>query len=274
MNAVLVIAAKEIRDGFRNRWIIGATLVLAALAFALALLGSTPTGTLAVKPLAVTVVSLASLSIFLLPLIALLLAYDTVVGEVERGTMLLLLTYPVTRNQFLLGKMLGHCAILALATVIGYGGAGLAVGLGQGGDAESWGAFALLLGTSVMLGAAFVAMATLASLLVRERGTAAGISVAIWLLFVVVFDLGMLGLLVAGNDLLPTAAFGWLLMLNPADVYRLANLTGFDNVRIFSGMAGAAAELAFPPNVLLAVLAAWVAAPMAAALLIFRRREL
>ena len=61
MNAILVIAAKELRDGFRNRWIIGATLVLAALAFALALLGSAPTGTLAVKPLAVTVVSLASL---------------------------------------------------------------------------------------------------------------------------------------------------------------------------------------------------------------------
>lgn len=274
MNAILVIAAKEVRDGFRNRWIIGATLVLAALAFALALLGSAPTGTLAVKPLAVTVVSLASLSIFLLPLIALLLSYDSVVGEVERGTMLLLLTYPITRTQLLLGKMLGHCAILSLATIVGYGGAGLAVGLGQGGDAESWSAFGLLLGTSVLLGTAFVAMATLVSLLVRERSTAAGISVALWLLFVVVFDLAMLGLLISGKDWLPAGAFGWLLMLNPADVYRLANLTGFENVRVFSGMAGAAAELAFPPGVLLAVLAGWVLAPLTAAVFIFRRREL
>lgn len=274
MNATLVIAGKEVRDGFRNRWIIGATLVLAALAFALALLGSAPTGTLAVKPLAVTVVSLASLSIFLLPLIALLLSYDSVVGEVERGTMLLLLTYPVTRTQILVGKFLGHCTILAVATVAGYGGAGLAIGLGQGGDAQSWASFGLLLATSVMLGAAFVAMATLASLLVRERSTAAGISVALWLLFVVVFDLAMLGLLVTGKDWLPVRAFGWLLMLNPADVYRLANLTGFENVRMFSGMAGAAAELAFPLGVLLAVLAGWVLVPLTAALLIFRRREL
>lgn len=274
MNAILVIAGKEVRDGFRNRWIVGATLVLAALASALALLGSAPTGTLAVKPLAVTVVSLASLSIFLLPLIALLLSYDSVVGEVERGTMLLLLTYPITRAQLLLGKMLGHGAILALATVIGYGGAGLVVGLGQGGDGDSWRAFGLLLATSVMLGMAFVALATLASLLVRERSTAAGISVALWLLFVVVFDLAVLGLLVGAADWLPAQAFGWLLLLNPADVYRLANLTGFDNVRMVSGMAGAAADLAFSPATLLAVLAAWILAPMSAALLLFRRREL
>ncbi|CAA6603681.1 Membrane protein NosY [Rhodospirillaceae bacterium LM-1] len=274
MNAILVIAGKELRDGLRNRWIIGATLVLASLAFALALLGAAPTGALAVKPLAVTVVSLASLSIFLLPLIALLLSYDSVVGEIERGTMLLLLTYPLTHTQFLLGKMMGHSAILALATLVGYGGAGLAVGLGQGGDAQSWGAFALLLATSVMLGMSFVSLATLASLLVRERSTAAGISVALWLLFVVVFDLAILGLLVTGKDWLAPWAFGWLLMANPADVYRLVNLTGFENVRMFSGMAGAAADLSFPPGALLAVLAAWVLVPMTAALMIFRRREL
>jgi Cu-processing system permease protein len=274
MSPVLVIAGKEIRDGLRNRWIIGATLLLAALAFALALLGSAPTGNLGVKPLAVSVVSLASLSIFLVPLIALLLAYDSVVGEVERGTMLLLLTYPITRSQLLLGKVLGHVAILAIATVVGYGGAGLAVGLGQGGDAQSWAAFGLLLGSSVLLGAVFVSLATLVSLLVKERGTAAGVAVALWLLFVVVFDLGLLGLLVASEGKLGPGVFSWVLMLNPADVYRLANLTGFENVRQFSGMAGLAAEIRLPAGQLLLVLAGWAAAPLAAAMVIFRRREL
>ena len=274
MDAILIIAGKEIRDGLRNRWIVGATLVLASLAFALALLGSAPTGTLGVKPLAVTVVSLSSLSIFLVPLIALLLSYDSVVGEIERGTMLLLLTYPLTRSQILLGKVLGHCGILTIATVLGYGGAGLAVGLGQGSDPQSWEAFGFLLLTSVMLGAAFVALATLISLLVRERGTAAGMAVGLWLLFVVVFDLAMLGLLVAGQGVVDPATFRWLLALNPADVYRLVNLTGFENVRMFSGMSGLAAEVRFPPGVLLAILAGWIVVPLAAALLLFRRREL
>ena len=41
------------------------------------------------------VVSLSSLTIFLVPLIALLLSHDAIVGEAERGTLLLLLSYPV-----------------------------------------------------------------------------------------------------------------------------------------------------------------------------------
>lgn len=276
MNAILTLAGKELRDGLRNRWIIGATILLAALAFALALLGSAPAGgNLGVRPLAVTIVSLASLSIFLIPLVALLLSYDSVVGEVERGTMLLLLTYPLTRTQLLLGKVLGHTAIIAIATVLGYGGAGLAVGLGQGGaDPQSWAAFGLLLGSSVLLGAVFVSLATLASLLVRERGTAAGLAVGVWLLFVVVFDLAALGLLVAAQDKLAPSLFSALLLFNPADVFRLLNLTGFENVRSFSGMTGAVAEVSLPPAVLLAALAAWVAAPLGAALILFRRREL
>ncbi len=274
MSPILVIAGKEIADGLRNRWIVGATLVLALLACALALLGSAPTGSLGVKPLAVTVVSLASLTIFLVPLIALLLSYDSIVGEVERGTMLLLLTYPITRADLLIGKVLGHCCILAIATVVGYGGAGLAVGLGQGSDPQSWAAFGLLLVTSVMLGGAFVALATLVSLLVRERGTAAGVAVALWLAFVVLFDLAVLGLLVAGQGVIDPRLFPWLLLANPADVFRLANLTGFDNVRMFSGMAGLAADIRFGPGLLLGVLGAWVIGPLAAALLVFRRREL
>src|SRR5690606_5129719 len=97
MNAIITIVGKEIRDGLRNRWVLATTLLLAMLALALGFLGSAPTGAVKVDPLTVTVVSLSSLSIFLLPLIALLLAYDAVVGEIDRGTMALLLAYPVAR---------------------------------------------------------------------------------------------------------------------------------------------------------------------------------
>ena len=82
MNAIHAIAAKEIRDGLRNRWVLATSLLLAALALAL-LLGSAPTGSVKVDPLTVTVVSLSSLSIFLVPLIAMLLAYDAIVGEAD-----------------------------------------------------------------------------------------------------------------------------------------------------------------------------------------------
>ena len=126
MHTVLTLAGKELREGLRNRWVLATTLLLAALALTLALLGSAPTGTVGASRLDVVTVSLASLTIFLVPLIALLLSHDAIAGEAERGTLLLLLAYPVGRGAVILGKFLGQLAILAFATLCGYGAAALA----------------------------------------------------------------------------------------------------------------------------------------------------
>ena len=94
---VLKLAMQEVRAGLRNRWVVATTLLLAALSLSLVLLGSAPTGAVSADPMAVVVVSLASLTIFLVPLIALLLSFDAIVGEQEPGTLMLLLSYPVAR---------------------------------------------------------------------------------------------------------------------------------------------------------------------------------
>jgi Cu-processing system permease protein len=276
MRNVLAIAAREIQEGMRNRWVLATTLLLASLALTLAFLGSAPTGVVGVQALDVVIVSLSSLTIFLLPLIALLISHDAIVGEVERGTMLLLLSYPVGRGQVLLGKFLGHIAILAFATLIGYGAAAAALLIG--GEqivGSSWGAFIGMIGSSTLLGAVFIALGYLVSALAPDRGVAAGAAIGLWLLFTLIYDMALLGLLVmdqgrtVGGGLLNA-----LLLLNPSDAYRLLNLTGSVDARLASGMAGVAASAALAPPALLAALAAWCAAPMALATLVFARREL
>ncbi len=276
MGAVLAIAGREVRHGMRNRWVMATTGLLAALALALAFLGSAPTGTVGAGRLAVTIVSLSSLTIFLVPLIALMVSYDAVVGEMERGTILLVLTYPVRRWQVLAGKFLGHTAILAFATVVGYGLAGLVVGLaGEDGGAESWQAFAAMVASSVMLGAAFIAIGYMVSVSVRERGTAAGLAVAVWLGFVLLYDMVLLGVLVMDQGQTIRAAwFNMLLLFNPTDAYRVFNLAGFADVGRFSGMAAISGNATIAPGVLLAVMAAWIAVPLALAGAVFQRREL
>ena len=273
MNSVLILAAKEFRDGLRNRWIAAATLLLAALAFTLTLVGSSPTGLLDVTPLATTVVSISSLTIFLIPLIALMLGYDAIVGESERGCLLLMLTYPVSRAEIMIGKFLGHGAILTVATVLGYGAAGAAAAWTGSADAQSWQAFAALLFSSVLLGLSFLALAYLVSVMVGERSTAAGVAVGLWLLLVVVYDLALMGALVAGKGSVGREVFPSLLLLNPADTYRLFNLSAFENVRKISGLAGLSASAHFAPTVLLLTLLAWIAVPLSAAIAIFARRE-
>lgn len=276
MRTILIIAGKEIRDGLRNRWVLATTLLLAGLALSLTFLGAAPSGATGAQPLDVVIVSLSSLTIFLLPLIALLIAHDALVGEVERGTMLLLLSYPVGRSQVILGKFAGQVAVLGFATLVGYGAAAAAL-LASGAeiDATSWIAFGAMIGSSVLLGAAFVAIGQLISASSRDRGTAAGIAVGVWLVFVLIYDMGLLGLMVMDQGRTVTGpVLNALLLVNPTDAYRLFNLTGFANVSQFAGMAGLAGSAAMSPSLLLGALGAWALAPLALATLAFSRREL
>lgn len=274
MTNILIIARKEIQEGLRNRWVLATTLLLAALALTLSFLGSAPTGNVGVNRLDVVIVSLSSLTIFLVPLIALLLSHDAIVGESERGTMLLLLSYPIGRSEVIFGKFLGHLAILAFATAIGYGVAAAALTV-TGADIaiESWRAFLSMVGSSVLLGAVFLAIGYLTSTMVSERSTAGGVAIGIWLFFVLIYDMALLGGLVAAKgQAVPALLLDLLLLANPTDAYRLLNL-GSGNAGALSGMGGIAAHTSLTAPVLIAALALWTIVPLGCATVIFSRRE-
>lgn len=276
MNPVWIISSKEVRDSLRNHWVLAAALLLAALALSLGFLGSTPTGSVKTDPLTVTVVSLSSLSVFLIPLIAMLLSYDALIGEIERGTMALLLSYPVSRRQVLAGKFTGHLIILSLATCTGYGLAGIALQLFSGNlDFSAWQPFLLLIAASIILGASFLSLGYLISAKVKERGTAAGIAIGVWLFFVVIFDMALLGILVTDTGHAITAPMlEAALLFNPTDIYRLLNLTGYENTSIYAGMAGLSEQLALGRGTLAAAQILWVAVPLALAGYLFDKREI
>ncbi len=276
MNELFAIAANEIRIAMRNRWAVSGAVVLAVLALSLSLLGSAPTGTAAVAPFDVTIVSLTSLTIFLVPLLALLLSHDSIVSEAERGTLLLLLAYPVARWQVIAGKFLGHTCVLAMAIVLGYGSAAVVIAWSVGGvDTASVIAFAALVGTSVLLGASFLAIGYAVSAAVRQRGAAAGIVVIIWLVLVVVYDAGLLGILVADKShTIPAGLVDALLLFNPTDAFRLYNFDSFGRVGTFSGMTAVANQAQLVAGYTLSALAAWVAVPLVLATFLFRRKQI
>jgi len=275
MKLLLTLAGKEIRDGLRNRWIAGAVVVLAGLALTLAFLGSTPVGTVKASPLSISVASLSSLTVYLMPLIALILAYDTLVGEIERGTMLLLLAYPVARWQVIAGKFVGHVTILVLAVVLGYGIAGAVVVAAAGGDMRDLGAYLAMVANSALLGAAFVALGYLVSALTRERSAAAGFALGLWVFMVVLYDLALLGVLVADKgQTIDQNLFVGLLIASPTDAYRIVSLVGSDAVAAVGGLAGIATRVGLGPGLPLAVMAAWVVLPLGAAMAVFQKKEL
>jgi len=265
MRSILAIAEKELKDGLRNRWLIAITLVFAVIASGLAWFGSASVGSIGFSSIANTVTSLSSLNVFLLPLIALLLAYPAIVGEDEDGTLLLLLTYPLTKGELLFGKLIGQTSILSIATIIGFGSAGLSI-LFFAENIETsklFSAFGLFILSAILLGMIFICLAYVISSWVSEKSKAAGISLIIWFFFVLVYDMGLLGLLVATEGKIHADIFPYLLLLNPTDIFRLVNLVSFETNG--AGLLSIASDQSFTLFGLISSMLLWVVLPFSIA---------
>ncbi len=261
MNATLVIAQKEFKDGLRNRWLVAITLIFAVMASGLSWFGSASVGSIGFSSIANTIVSLSSLNVFLLPLIALLLAYNAIVGEDEDGNLLLLLTYPLTRGQLLLGKLLGHTSILAIATFVGFGSASLVIAFfAENVDLSALlSAFSLFIISAILLGMVFICLSYMISSWVSEKSKAAGLALIIWFFFVLIYDMGLLGILVATEGKIHADIFPYLLLFNPTDIFRLINLVSFETNG--TGLLSIASEDSFSLSGLLFSMAFWIILP-------------
>ena len=260
---IFTIAAKEFRDRMRNRWVLAITLVFTVFSLVIAYFGGAQQGTVGFRSIEFTIASLVSLVIYLIPLIALLLGFDAIVGERERGSLDLLLSLPITRLELLLGKYLGLAAALALSTLAGFGL--VAILLYQH---ISWTGLYHYIGfmvSSVLLGLAFLSMAVLMSVVARDRTRASGLAIAMWFFFVLVFDLLLLGVLVTTGGHFGGDAFAWLLLLNPADVFRILNVFSLDDVRTLYGLASIVPPSLGSPVVMGGVMLAWIVMPLALA---------
>ena len=78
---ILTIASKEFSDRLRNRWVLAVALVFTVFSVVIAGFGGAQQGQLGLRSLEFTITSLVSLVIYLIPLIALLLGFDAVMGS-------------------------------------------------------------------------------------------------------------------------------------------------------------------------------------------------
>ncbi|MDE2203554.1 MAG: ABC transporter permease [Burkholderiaceae bacterium] len=264
-----IVVAKEFHDRIRNRWVLAVTTVLTAFALVIAYFGAAQQGEVGLRGMEVTIASLVSLVIYLVPLIALILGFDAIVGERERGSLDLLLSMPITRVELLLGKYLGLAAALACSTIVGFGLVGtlLAVKL----PLAAMYHYAGFMLSSVLLGMAFLSLALLVSVVAADRTRASGVAIALWFFFVLVFDLLLLGALIATGGKLGSDALPYLMLLNPADIFRILNIFSFDEVRTLYGLATVFPERMADPLVLGSLMAAWIVAPLAVAAWKFRK---
>ena len=269
---IFATAIYEVHIARRNRWVLIAVVLMVVFSLVLSAVGSAPSGGLGADRLSITVASLTSLSVYLVPLMALLMSFDAIAGEVERGTLPLLLTYPVARWEIIAGKLVAHTGILLIALIAGYGAAALVALAGDPTAVAGGSALWRLTWTSTLLGATFLGIGYGLSSLSRRASGAAGLAIGLWLVLVVLYDLGLLAAVVADDGgTFTTQVFPAALLANPADAFRLFNLTASQATVAASGIGGAAASIALWQS-LLSVLV-WPIVSLGLATLAFRKVE-
>lgn len=271
LSRILSTAGQEIRIARRNRWAALATGLLTLFALALALFASGQGDQVKADTLTLTAASLATLSVYLIPLIALLISYDAFAGEMERGTLALALATPLGRGEIFLAKLLAQTVVVGGAILIGYTVAAVAVVATSPVELSGILAWIRLMATSLGLGAVFVALGILISATTARTGTAAAMAVGLWLVFVVLYDVALLGAVMAGGDgFFTRKVFPWLVLANPADAFRLYNLVLLDSAPV-AGIDGLARTLPVPAVSALATLLGWFALAAAGGIALTRR---
>jgi Cu-processing system permease protein len=263
LHVLRLCAAQERMLAVRSRWTRIFAAVFTGLALAVAGSGYILSGGYGIQDFSRVTVSLVQLVLLIVPLSALLLGVMTLLPE--RGAAELLYSQPASRTAILLGTMAGLFEALVAAEAVGFGAAGLVI-YSQAG-AEGAGGFVVLIGMAVSLTAIFLAVAAYicAGTFGQRRSRALALSVAVWFVAVVLFDvvaIGAASLLPSGraSRLLITAA-----LINPVDALRIGTLLAIEGTAAFGASSlallrftGGAAEA----GVLVALsAAAWTVVP-------------
>jgi ABC-2 type transport system permease protein len=133
---------------------------------------------------------------FLVPLIAIALAFDTVNGEFNRRTLSRVLAQPIYRDALLFGKFLAGLFTLTLALtaiwLLVFGLGLVRLGVPPGGEEVA--RSLLFLVATIFYGGVWMAMALLFSVRFRQPATAALAAIAVWLFFTVFWGMIAQGL--------------------------------------------------------------------------------
>ena len=277
-DTVISIAKKEIMDNIRNKWIIIVSIMFAVLTLVVSYFGSiTSHGW---QDLGNTISGMTSFGTYLISIIGFMLGYATIIGEIERGSMSALLSLSATRFEIVVGKFLGLGAVLCFTVLVGFGSAGVVIGVNVSNvDYLQYLAF---IGITMVFGLVFLSVALCFSTVFSKRSTALGGTIFLWFLFTIILPIVFVGLLattvdftkITMNTTLTVPEWYYVLQLfNPIEVY-----SSLINVAIGPVSSSIGAGLIpnpswYSPGLLLGVLIIWVVVFFVLAAWRFNRKD-
>jgi Cu-processing system permease protein len=260
MSAILKITRYEIRDVMRSRWLVvyGAFFLVATL---LLFQFSGPTDR--------AVISLANLSLAIIPLVAIL--FSTMYLYNSRDFVEMLLAQPVDRKALFIGQYAGLILPITGAFVLG-----TSIPMIANPGQISVSTVATLIICGVLLGALFLALGVLITVRIEDRVKGLAAAIMIWLFFIVVYDAVLLAAVRSFSDYPLEGALIVATLLNPIDLARVLMMLQLD-IAAMMGYTGAVFEQFFGTVLGMALsgtsLIIWCVVPLLIASRGFQRKD-
>ncbi|MCX6670820.1 MAG: ABC transporter permease subunit [Euryarchaeota archaeon] len=278
-NVVFSIAKKEIMDNIRNKWIILVAAMFAILTLVVSYFGSL--GTSGWQDLGNTISGMTELGSFLISIVAFMLGYAAIIGEIERGSMSSLLSLSANRFEIVVGKWLGLGAVLCFTIFVGYGFAGILIAFNVSNvDILE---YLVFIGLTMIFGLVFLTVALFFSTVFSKRSTALGGAIFLWFLFNIILPIVFVGLLATTIDFTQITmestlkAPDWYFVLNlfnPISVYSTLITITIAPVQSSTGSGFIPNPSWYSSGLLLGVLVSWIIVFFILAVWRFQRKDI
>jgi ABC-2 type transport system permease protein len=217
----------------------------------------------------------------IIPLAALVVAYLSIAGERESGSLKILLGLPHTRRDVVVGKLVGRTAVVALATFVSFlAGAGVLLVNYQTVPVAD---FVILAGLTLLFATAFVGIAVGFSSLASTRSRAMAGAIGLFFLFQFIWDFVPLGIYYVVEGHLPNMLGGglpaWYFLvqfLSPKNAYSTLStyLMNPDATTQVETVLGGDLPFYLDTPFLFVILLAWLVVPVTVGYLRFRNADL
>jgi ABC-type transport system involved in multi-copper enzyme maturation permease subunit len=272
---VITIAKKEFMDNLRNKWI----MILTILFIILTLVTSFVSGGGSLGNIEITVIGLLAIASMLVPIIAIMLGYNTISGETESGSLLIVQSYPVSREEVYFGKFLGLSSVMAVSVLLGFGISGMVIG-GSGGETNPDGFLAFIFLT-ILLGLLYLSMSVCFSAILKRLSTSlyAGVGLFFWSMIISSVIMGIhLGTGGSFADFMSGGMPNWMwssiMVLSPMDTFQTATMLGFDlRVADVSGFSIVIPDFISLVNLLI-IFIFWIGVPLGVGYYFYRKRDI
>ncbi len=271
-SAVWGVLTQTFRESIRAKWLFMFAVVFFLLAINVPSLVLTALAELPKTFLVNYLVFFVSLSFQFVPLLPLPLGAMSIVDERESGALQYILSTPVTRAQFLVGRILG---LLLATSVVVVGGYGLAAVVSYNVRLEQYPLLGSVLVVALTLNGIMLGLALLISTLCSRKATALAIAIFLWFTFTVLSSFGSLSVVLSING--GAYAMVPLILLNPVESSRLLALLHLNAGYTELGGTGILIKYGLGDQAvpaLLISLVTWGVVSFLSVFLVFRRQDM